>query len=370
MIFKAYKYRIYPNEEQKALLKVIFDQTRFIYNISLEVKQMAYSSTGTKISYFDLTSQIKELKDTICPWLKESPAQALNHAAKNLDNAYNLFFKGKKYPKFKNTNEKQSFQLPQGTFITKNNKQIFFRKLRYVDIDMHRPYDGIIKTATISMDPTGEYYVSLQVQINESLPDKKPITEKTSIGIDLGIKHFAVTSEGKKFENQDFLKSELNQLNIERKSLARKKKGSNNYKKQRIVVAKIHAKIKNRRNDYLHKISKWLVENYDTICIENLGITDMMKNHNLARAIADMGWYKFRLMLEYKAKWYGKNIQIIGRFEPSTKTCSNCGHVNKKIGLGDREWDCSNCGTTHDRDINAAINIKDMGLKKTKRVKV
>jgi putative transposase len=193
-------------------------------------------------------------------------------------------------------------------------------------------------------------------------PNKKPIMVETSVGVDLGIKYFAITSDGKRFNNQDFLKSVLKKLRIEQRSLARKQKGSNHYNKQKLKIALIHEHIKNKREDYLHKISRYLVDNYDTICVENLGTSNMMKNNKLSKSIQDMGWYKFKSMLKYKCEWYGKNLSIIGRFDPSSKTCSSCGRINKELKLSDREWECS-CGVNHDRDINAAINIRNFGLR-------
>lgn len=201
------------------------------------------------------------------------------------------------------------------------------------------------------------------VDNKQELPKKLPISESTSVGVDLGIKNFAITSDGKKFENKDFFKSTMQKLRVAQRSLARKQKGSNRHEKQRQVVALLHEKIRNQRQDYLHKISKYLVDNYDTICLEDLSVKNMVKNHNLARAISDMGWREFRSMLEYKAEWQGKNISVIGRFEPSSKTCNCCGNINKELKLSDRSWTCSSCNASHDRDVNAAINIKNFGLR-------
>ena len=187
--------------------------------------------------------------------------------------------------------------------------------------------------------------------------------DQTTIGLDLGIKDFCITSDGKKFENQDFFKSAQRRLRVEQRSLSRKKKESNHYKQQKLKVALLHEHIRNQRQDYLHKISKYLVDNYDTICVENLAVSNMIKNHKIARAISDMGWFTFKTMLEYKCDWYGKNLSIIGRFEPSSKTCSKCGTINKDLTLNDREWICLKCNEKHDRDINAAINIKKIGLR-------
>ena len=201
------------------------------------------------------------------------------------------------------------------------------------------------------------------VDNKKELPKKKLTDIDSSVGLDLGIKDFVITSDGKKFENKDFFKSTMRKLRIEQRSLARKKKGSNHYNKQKLVVALLHEKVRNQRQDYLHKISSYLVNKYDTICLEDLSVKNMVKNHNLARAISDMGWGEFRTMLEYKSEWNGNNISIIGRFEPSSKTCSKCGNINKELTLNDRDWICNKCNTNHDRDVNAAINIKNFGLR-------
>ena len=362
-MLKAYKYRIYPNQDQKELLSRIFGQVRFVYNLGLETKISAYVGNKYNVDMFNLVKQIKELKDNECDWLKESPSQALQMSIRNLDVAYTNFFRGAGFPKFKSKYRKQSFQLPQGVFLSKDNKQIFIPKLKFTDIDLHREFKGEIKTVTVSKSVTNKYYIRILVETNVPKPAKQPIKLETTVGIDLGIKDFAITSDGKKFKNHDFFKSSMKKLRIQHRSLSRKQKGSNHYLEQKMKLSLHHEHIKNQRQDYLHKISKYLVDNYDTICIENLGVSNMVKNHNLARAISDMGWGEFRSMLEYKCEWYGKNLSIIGRFDPSSKTCSSCGSINKELTLKDRNWKCNSCRTEHDRDINAAINIRNFGLR-------
>jgi len=380
-MLKAYKYRIYPSQEQKDTMAKIFGQVRFVYNLGLETKISAYVGNKKHLKCFDLNKQITELKNTDAPWLKESPSQALQMSMANLDNAYTNFFKGAGFPKFKNRYGKQSFQLPQGVYL-ENDKQIFIPKLKLVDIDLHREFKGEIKTVTVSKSITDKYYVSILIETSELKPDKKPIKIETSVGIDLGIKDFVITSDGMKFKNHDFFKSAMNELRIEQRSLARKKKDSNHYKKQKMVVALLHEHIRNQRQDYLHQISKYLVDNYDTICMEDLNVQGMSsrckpkKDENgkyipngqaaksgLNKAILDMGWSEFKSMIEYKCDWYGKNLSVIGRFDPSSKTCSCCGSINKELTLKDREWTCTKCGSIHDRDVNAAINIKNFGLR-------
>jgi putative transposase len=361
-MLKAYKYRIYPDADQRSVLANIFGQVRFVYNLGLETKISAYAANQTNVTCFDLNKQITELKNE-CDWLKQCPAQALQMAMRNLDNAYHAFFRGAGFPKFKSKHDKQSFQLPQGVRISDDNKQVFIPKLKWVDMDMHRGYKGTVKTVTISKTTTDKYFISLLVDTGSEAPVKQPVLKSTTVGIDLGIKDFVITSEGKKFDNKDFFKSQMRKLRVAQRSLARKQKGSKNYEEQKKLVALLHEKIKNQRTDYLHKISTYLVNNYDSICIEDLAVSNMVKNHNLARAISDMGWGNFKSMLTYKCDWYGKNLFMLNRFEPSSKTCSCCGKINKELTLKDRVWTCTKCNTTHDRDVNAAINIKTFGLR-------
>jgi len=362
-MLKAYKYRIFPNKEQQNSMSKIFGQVRFVYNLGLETKISAYAGNKVNVNYFSLNKQITELKKELV-WLKETPSQALQMSIRNLDNAYHAFFRGAGFPKFKNKHGKQSFSLPQGIRLSEDNKEIFIPKLKWVGIDLHRELGkGDIKTVTVSKTVTNKYFVSILVDTKQELPKKRPIIEETTVGIDLGIKDFVITSDGEKFENKDFFKSTMQKLRVAQRSLARKQKGSKKREKQKLVVALLHEKIRNQRQDYLHKISKYLVDNYDTICIEDLSVSNMVKNNCLARAISDMGWRELRTMIEYKSKWQGKNISVIGRFEPSSKTCSCCGYINKGITLKDREWTCPQCNTVHDRDVNASKNIKRFGLR-------
>jgi len=362
-MLKAYKYRIFPNKEQQNSMSKIFGQVRFVYNLGLETKISAYAGNKVNVNYFSLNKQITELKEELV-WLKETPSQALQMSMRSLDNAYHAFFRGAGFPKFKNKHGKQSFSLPQGIRLSEDNKEIFIPKLKWVGIDLHRELGkGDIKTVTVSKTVTNKYFVSILVDTKQELPKKRPIVEETTVGIDLGIKDFVITSDGEKFENKDFFKSTMQKLRVAQRSLARKQKGSKKREKQKLIVALLHEKIRNQRQDYLHKISKYLVDNYDTICIEDLSVSNMVKNDCLARAISDMGWRELRTMIEYKSKWQGKNISVIGRFEPSSKTCSCCGYINKNIALKDRKWTCPQCNTVHDRDVNASKNIKRFGLR-------
>lgn len=368
-MLKAYKYCLLPTDEQKQILASWFGSCRFIYNLGLESKIAAWTSLQKNVSCFDLMRQLTELKNTECTWLSECPRQSLESAITNLDNAYTKFFKGGGFPKFKKRSGRQSMQFRQDSKI--KGGKIFLTKIGGIDFIQHRPLgEGDIRTVTVSKTPSGKYFVSILVKNYKELPDKKTISTETSVGIDVGLKTFATLSDGETFENPKYLNHQLKRLRVEQRKLDRKhKKGikiadqSNGYHNQKIVVAKLHEKITNQRKDFLQKVTTSIIKKYDTICIENLNVKGMMQNRKLSKAISDVSWFEFNRMLEYKAEWNGKNLIYIGRFEPSSKICSNCGNIFKELKLSDREWDCEKCGTHHDRDANAAINIKNFGLR-------
>lgn len=368
-MIKAYKYRLLPTEEHKKILANWFGACRFIYNLGLETKIAAWTSLRRNVSCFDLMRQLTELKKTECKWLSDCSRQSLESALTNLDNAYTKFFKGGGFPKFKKRSSAQSMQFRQGAKI--KDGKIYLTKIGWIDFIQHRPIgEGEIRTVTVSKTPANGYFVSILIKDDNELPIKKPITENTSVGIDVGLKMFATLSDGQTFENPKYLHEQLKRLRIEQRTLARRyRKGkpvneqSKGWHKQRLVVAKLHEKIANKRKDFLHKTSTAIIKQYDTICLEDLNVKGMMKNGNLAKAIGDVSWYQFSQFLEYKAEWYGKNISYIGRFDPSSKICSNCGNIFKELKLSDRIWTCQKCGSEHDRDHNAAINIKNFGLR-------
>jgi putative transposase len=367
-MLKAYKYYLLPNEEQKQQLAKFFGCARFVYNLGLETKMQAWASARKNYTCIDLSNQMKELKDTEAEWLRDCPSQTLQMALRNLDNAYTKFFKGDGFPKFKSKHKRQSVQFPQGVKIDFDNRTIFLPKLKTVPCIFHRKFKGDIKTVTVSKTTTGKYFVSILIDNQNELPKKKPIKEKRAVGIDMGVKVFATLSDGTVFENPKYLRQNLRRLRVEQRKLSRRfKKGakeqSKSYRQQKLIVAKLHEHIKNQREDYLHKVSKQIIQSYDTICLEDLNIKGMMKNEKLALAIGEVGWHKFKTMLEYKAEWYGKNILYIGRFEPSSKLCSHCGTIFKELSLKVRSWTCQSCGTHHERDANAAENIKTFGLR-------
>ena len=355
-MFRAYKYRLYPNNSQKELIAKHIGSARFVYNLALETKNAAYIGNKVNLSRYDLQKQIVDLKKQ-CVWLKEVNSQSLQVALLNLDTAYSNFFKGGGFPKFKSKRKgKQSFSIPQN--VTVENDLLIIPKFKEgIEIVLHRPIKGTIKSATISVTPTGKYFVSILCDTNTEIPTKVPITESTTIGVDLGVKDFAITSEGEVFENPKYLCKAQSKLKYVQRKYS-KHKGKRTKKK----LAKLHEDVVNKRKDFLHKVSTKLIRENQTICLETLAVKNMVKNHNLAQAIQDASWSTFVFMLEYKAEWCGKNILRIGQFAPSSKTCS-CGVINKDLKLSDRSWTCKSCGTTHDRDILAACNIKSFALK-------
>jgi putative transposase len=361
-MFKAYKYKLKPTKEQEQKIVQFCGCARFIYNWALNRKSEHYTETSKTISLFDLEKEVTKLKrEEGFGWLKEAHAQMLQSSLKNLDIAYTSFFKKKNaFPKFKKKSSHQSFQYPQGV-KTKNNK-IYLPKIGWVKYFNSREFEGKIKTVTVSTTPTGKYFVSVLVDDKKELPLNKKVRYNTAVGCDMGIKDLLITSDGEVFQNQRNFDNWKIKLRVEQRSLSRKQKGSNNWYKQKLVVAKIHEKITNTRKDYLHKISNQLVKEYDTICLEDLSIEKLLKEKKMSKLISDASWATLRTFIEYKAKWNGNNLSIIGRYYPSSKTCSGCGNIKKDLKLSDRVYVCNKCKTTIDRDINAAINIKSQGV--------
>jgi len=342
---------------------------RLLYNLGLETKIRAWQSAQKRLSAIDLCYQLPELKEAY-PWMNDVDSQAVQASVKKLDNAFEGFFKGKGFPKFKNKRGRQSFQCPNNTRRVDFEKgTVTVPKIQNIKAAISRTFEGQIKTITISRTPTGKYFASVLVDNKSQLPPKPIVKPQTAIGIDIGIKSFAVTSNGKFFEPNRFLKNSLRRLQCLQRRASRKKKGSNNRKKANLCVAILHEKIANQRADYINKITIALCRDSqaDTLVIEDLNVSGMLKNHKLAQAISDVSFGELVRQMRYKCEWYGKNLIQIGRFEPSSKTCSACGHIKQDLTLADREWTCEACGSTHDRDLNAAKNIKQMGLEKYTR---
>jgi putative transposase len=356
MIYKAYKYRIYPTDEQKQQIAMHIGCGRYIYNYGLDLKIKSYQLDKKTLSRFDIQKKLPILKSSEeTYWLKEVNSQTLQASLENLDKAFTKFFRDKKgFPKFKSKhNNSQSFNVPQKTKVDWDKELVSVPKFKKgIKVKLHRSFDGTIKTSTISKTPTGKYYISILVEANEELPKKKPISENQAIGIDLGIKTFAVLSNGVEIQNPKHLREAMSKLKFTQKKYS-KYKGKKTKKK----LALLHEKVSNKRNDFLHKTSNYLVSNYDTICLETLKADNMMKNHKIAQALSDIAIGRFNEMIDYKAEWCGTNVLRIGQFEPSSKLCT-CGVKNKELKLSDRVWTCKSCGTTHDRDVLASNNIK------------
>jgi putative transposase len=359
-MLKAYKYKLLPDDEQKCLFNKHFGSIRFIYNYFLNERKNEYETNKNTLNYYDNAKALTELKkheDYL--WLKEINSQSLQYSLKSLDGAYQNFFKYKKgFPRFKSKKHKNSFAVPQSVNVINNELYIpkFKNGIKFIK---HRDFTGIIKSCTISKTTTNEYFVSILVETTH-IPHEK--TNK-SVGIDLGLKDFIITSDNRKFKNNRYTKTYERKLKVAQQHLSRKTKNSNRYNKQRLKVANIHKKINNSRIDNLHKVSTELIKKYDTIVLEDLNIKAMIKNHKLSKHITDASWGKFVELLSYKAKWNDKNIIHIDRFFPSSKTCNKCGYIKQDLNLSVREWTCNTCHSHHDRDINASINILKEGIK-------
>ena len=364
-MLKAYKYRMYPTKEQEEMFFQHFGSCRFIYNWALENKIKSYQMEGKSTSRFALNKMLTELKKEH-GWLKDINSQSLQGATLNLDNAFTKFFREKTgFPKFKSKrNPVQSFSVPQNYKMDYDNDKVFLPKIGLVKTVLHRKFAGIGKTATVSRTPTGKYYISILVDDGKEIPIKATFNENVTVGIDVGIKDFAVLSNGEKIENPKYLKNSMQRLNVLQRRMSRKQKGSKNRAKARLAVSKIHEKISNQRNDFQHKLSSKLISENQALALETLNVSGMLKNHCLAQAISDASWSSFVSKLEYKAEWHGKTILRIGQFDPSTKICNVCGHYKKDITLAVRKWECPDCNSIHDRDVNAAINIKKFALDK------
>ena len=357
IIHKSYKFRIYPTKEQEKLLAKHFGCVRFVFNRFLNERQEEYLNNGNSLSYYVNAKSLTELKNEFL-WLKEVNSQSMQSALKHLDVAYNRFFrKLAKFPRFKKKFDKQSFHIPQ--FLTIKDDKLFIPKFKKgIDIIIHRKMEGKILNGAISKSATGKYYVSITCEVEHN----ELSHTNSSVGIDTGIKDLAILSDGKKYENIKCLKKSLKKLKYEQRQLSKKVKGSGQRNKQRIKLALIHEKVANQRKDHLHKISTDIIKNHDVVCVEDLNVKGMIKNHKLAQALSDASLGMFYDMLSYKASWNSKTIVKIDRFFPSSKMCCECHWIKEDLTLKDREWTCESCHVTHDRDINASKNILLQGL--------
>ena len=359
-IFKAFKFRIYPNKEQGILFAKHFGACRFVFNHYLNKSKETYLEDKKSLNYYDNAKDLTEFKkDENYNWLKEINSQSLQSSLRNLDTAYGKFFRKQSlFPRFKSKYDRQSFKIPQFVSI-ENNKLIIPKFKDGIEMNLHRKIEGTIQFATISKSTTGKYYASITCEV-----DYKPFDKTGSIvGIDTGIKDLAILSDGKTYENIKTLKKNLKKVKYNQRQLSKKVKGSSSRNKQKQKLAIVHEKISNIRKDYLHKVSTEIVKNHDIISVENLAVKNIMKNHNLAQSMSDVGLGTFYFMLEYKCEWNDKQFVRIDRFFPSSKTCHNCGWINQDLTLKDREWTCPSCREKHNRDFNASKNILKQGLK-------
>ena len=357
VIKRAYKYRIYPNSEQIIMFAKTFGCVRLFYNTSLDDMNKIYKE---KKEYKDITpASYKEQFQ----FLKEIDSLALSNAQLNRNKAFKAFFrKQNKFPKYKTKRNKQSYSTnnQNGTvYLSEDYKYISLPKIKNVRIKMHRKFKGVIKTVTVSKECDNTYYVSILVEENIETKSKA----NKSVGIDLGIKSYIVDSDSNKINNPKYLSKSLVRLEVEQRKLSHMKKDSKNRDKQRIKVARLHHHIRNQRNDFLHKLSSKYINENQVISLEDLDIKQMEQDSTLSFFVADASWSKFVSMLEYKGKWYGRDIIKVPTYYPSSQLCSCCGYQNKEIkDLSIREWVCPKCGATHSRDHNASINILNKGL--------
>lgn len=369
-MLRAIKVRLYPNKEQEQKINKTFGCYRFVYNHMLALKQEAYNKDKTNLGLGELSKYLLGTlrKDEQYAWLKEENSQVLQQAIRQMLSAYNNFFKQHNgFPKFKSKKDRQSALFPIGAISKRNTfetrhislttplKNI---KFRCSDLYLRRlqKYNKNIRSATLSKSKSGKYFLSILVEMEDTELKKFEHTDK-QVGIDLGVKNFVITSDGEVFENKHFLKKEEKKMKRLQRQLSRKVKGSNNREKQRVKIAKLFERMTNKKEAYIHYVVNELLSHYDSIFMEDLNVQGMLRNHHLAKAIRDVGFYRFKQVLTNKALVNDKQVISVDRFYPSSKTCSVCGYKKEDLTLNDREWTCHNCGAKHDRDINAAVNI-------------
>lgn len=367
-MIKSYKYKLKPTVKQQQQLNMFFGCARFIYNWGLDRKIQTYKQDNKTIGYVELSHELTTFKHKDGnEWLNKCPIVPLQQSLRNLDAAFVRFFREKKgFPKFKSKKKyKDSVKFINAVHFNFEDWKVKIPKIGWTKLCKNKTFDSSsckIGTLTVSRDKCGEYWCTIVVDDLQPKPSKTKIVLGTAVGIDLGIKDYAILSDGTKYGNHKYLEKYSRKLAHLNKVFARSKKGSKNHEKLRLKLARLYRRIAYMRSDLTHKLSTDLVRRFDTICLENLNVEGMLKNHYLANSIQSAAWSEFVRQLEYKAELYGKNVVFIGRFEPSSKTCSKCGYIKSELTLQQREWTCPQCGKHHDRDINAAINIRNFAL--------
>ena len=373
-MLRAIKVRLYPNKTQEQALNKVLGCYRFVYNHMLDRKQEAYKTDKTNLTLCDLSKYFHRtlLKDGKYVWLKEQNTKVMKQSIRQMLTAYDKFFKEHKgFPKFNSKKDKQSALFPIGAISKKNTfdacKISLTTKLKNISFrcsDLYhkrlQKYKDNIRSATLSKTKSGCYTLSILVEMNDNELIKFKKTNR-DVSIDLGVKDFVITSYGEVFENKHFYKKDEKKLVKLQRQLSKKRKGSSNFHKQCKRIAMVFETITNKKENYIHSVVNYLLRKYDTIYMEDLNTSGMLKNHKLAKAIQEVGFYKFKTTLQNKALQNDKKVILIGRYYPSSKTCSQCGYIHKELKLQDRHWQCHKCGANHDRDFNAALNILNEG---------
>jgi putative transposase len=368
-MLRTYRYRLYPNKMQRERIHQNIGACRFVYNWALETKKTAYEIDGSNLSWYDLNNRLKALKQDY-PFLQNAYSQSLQQAIKRLHLAFQHFFRRVKlgkhklgYPNFQRRKyHRQSFDVPQFFTVDFASQRVRLPKIGQVKTIFHRRFTGTPKTCTVVATSTGKFFISIVVEDGTASPPKPQATCQTSVGIDVGLTTYVTLSTGTKFGNPRHLQNALKRLRCLHRRLSKKVQGSRNREKARQRLARCYERVANQRADFQHKLSTQLIRENQAIMVESLNVRGMVRNRRLAQSIADAAWSRFLGMLRYKAEWYGVTLVEVGRFAPTSKRCHRCGHKNEALGLADREWTCAACGTSHDRDLNAAQNIKLMGL--------